>query len=118
MSEEFTPRPEKVAVVEEVTAKLEAADAVFITEYRGMTVAQLVGLRAPLRAAGAEHKVYKNNLVKLAATAAGMEGLHEFLSGPTALTFVSGDVAAAAKALDDHAKTNPLLVIKGGQMGE
>ena len=53
-----------------------------------------------------------------AATAAGMEGLHEFLSGPTALTFVSGDVAAAAKALDDHAKTNPLLVIKGGQMGE
>ena len=118
MSEEFTPRPEKVAVVEEITAKLGAADAVFVTEYRGMTVGQLAELRAPLRAAGAEHKVYKNNLAKLAATAAGMEGLQEHLSGPTALTFVAGDVAAAAKTLSDHAKTNPLLVIKGGQMGE
>ncbi len=118
MSEGSAPRADKVAVVEEVTAKLNEADAVFVSEYRGLTVAQLADLRKPLREAGAEHKVYKNTLVKLAATAADMDGLHEHLSGPTALTFVQGDVAAAAKALTDQAKANPALVIKGGVMGE
>jgi large subunit ribosomal protein L10 len=111
------PRPDKVAVVEEVTAKLNAASAVFVSEYRGLTVSQLADLRKPLRETGAEHKVYKNTLVKLAATAAGMEGLHEHLVGPTALTFVSGDVAAAAKALTEQAKVTPALVLKGGMMG-
>ena len=118
MSEGSAPRPDKVAVVEEVTAKLNEADAVFVSEYRGLTVAQLADLRKPLREAGAEHKVYKNTLVKLAATAADLDGLHEHLSGPTALTFVQGDVAAAAKALTDQAKANPALVVKGGVMGE
>jgi large subunit ribosomal protein L10 len=112
------PRPDKVAVVEEVTAKLNAASAVFVSEYRGLTVSQLADLRKPLRETGAEHKVYKNTLVKLAATAAGMEGLHEHLVGPTALTFVSGDVAAAAKALTEQAKATPALVLKGGMMGD
>ena len=112
------PRADKVAVVDEVTAKLNEADAVFVTEYRGLTVSQFADLRAPLRDAGAEHKIYKNTLVKLAATAADMEGLHEHLAGPTALTFVQGDVAAAAKALTEQAKTTPALVIKGGMMGE
>ncbi len=118
MSEGSAPRADKVAVVEEVTAKLNEADAVFVTEYRGLTVSQFADLRAPLRDAGAEHKIYKNTLVKLAATAADMEGLHEHLSGPTALTFVQGDVAAAAKALTEQAKATPALVIKGGMMGE
>jgi large subunit ribosomal protein L10 len=112
------PRPDKVAVVEEVTAKLDAASAVFVSEYRGLTVSQLADLRKPLRESGAEHKVYKNTLVKLAATAAGMEALHEHLVGPTALTFVSGDVAAAAKALTEQAKATPALVVKGGMMGD
>lgn len=112
------PRPDKVAVVDEVTAKLNEASAVFVTEYRGLTVSQFADLRKPLRDAGAEHKVYKNTLVKLAATAAGMEGLHEHLVGPTALTFVSGDVAAAAKALTEQAKATPALIIKGGIMGD
>jgi large subunit ribosomal protein L10 len=112
------PRPDKVAVVEEVTAKLNAASAVFVSEYRGLTVSQFADLRKPLRETGAEHKVYKNTLVKLAATAAGMEGLHEHLVGPTALTFVSGDVAAAAKALTEQAKATPALVLKGGMMGD
>lgn len=112
------PRADKVAVVEEVTAKLNEADAVFVSEYRGLTVAQLADLRKPLRDAGAEHKVYKNTLVKLAATAAGLEGLHEHLTGPTALTFVQGDVAAAAKALTEQAKATPALVLKGGVMGD
>ena len=118
MSENTTPRPEKVAVVEEVTAKLNESSAVFVSEYRGLTVSQLADLRTPLRAAGAEHKVYKNTLVRLAATAAGMDGLHEHLVGPTALTFVSGDIAAAAKALTEQAKTTPALVVKGGMMGQ
>ncbi len=118
MSEKNAPRPDKVAVVDEVTAKLNEADAVFVTEYRGLTVSQFADLRKPLREAGAEHKIYKNTLVKLAATAADMEGLHEHLSGPTALTFVQGDVAAAAKALTEQAKATPALVIKGGMMGE
>jgi len=112
------PRADKVAVVDEVTAKLNAASAVFVSEYRGLTVSQLADLRKPLREAGAEHKVYKNTLVKLAASAAGMESLHQHLVGPTALTFVSGDVAAAAKALTEQAKATPALVVKGGMMGD
>ncbi len=113
-----TPRADKVAVVDEVTAKLNEASAVFVSEYRGLTVGQLAELRRPLRDAGAEHKVYKNTLVKLAATNAGKEGLQEYLLGPTALTFVTGDVAAAAKALTEQAKATPALVLKGGMMGD
>ena len=112
-----TPRPDKVAIVEEITAKLNESVAVFVSEYRGMKVSQMANLRAPLRAAGAEHKVYKNTLARLAATDAGYESLNEYLLGPTALTFVTGDSVAAAKALLDQSKANPLLVIKGGVLG-
>lgn len=112
------PRADKVAIVDEVTSRLNESTAVFVSEYRGLTVGQLADLRAPLREAGAEHKVYKNTLVKLAATAAGMDDLHQHLSGPTALTFVTGDVAAAAKALTNQARETPALVVKGGIMGE
>jgi large subunit ribosomal protein L10 len=111
------PRPEKVAVVAEVTEKLSNAQAVLLTEYRGMTVSQLASLRRALRPAGAEYKVYKNTLVRRAAADAGYAGLDEQLVGPTAITFVTGDVAAAAKALRDFGRTNPLLVIKGGALG-
>jgi large subunit ribosomal protein L10 len=111
------PRPEKVAIVDEITAKLNDSVSVFVTEYRGMSVGALAKLRAPLREAGAEHKVYKNTLARLAASNAGLESLHEYLTGPTALTFVTGDSVAAAKALSDASKTNPLLVIKGGMLG-
>jgi len=118
MSEGNAPRADKVAVVEEITAKLQAADAVFVSEYRGLTVSQFADLRKPLREAGAEHKIYKNTLVKLAATSAGKDDLHQYLVGPTSLTFVSGDIAAAAKALTDQAKATPALVVKGGLMGD
>ena len=118
MTDDKTPRPDKVATVEEITAKLNEARAVFVTEYRGMSVGQLADLRTPLRAVGAEHKVYKNTLAKLAATNAGLEGLHEHLTGPTALTFAADDSVGAAKALLDASKTNPLLVIKGGMLGD
>lgn len=118
MTTTTTPRPDKVAIVEEITAKLNESVAVFVSEYRGMKVGQMASLRAPLRAAGAEHKVYKNTLARLAATDAGYESLNEYLLGPTALTFVTGDSVAAAKALLDQSKANPLLVIKGGVLGD
>jgi large subunit ribosomal protein L10 len=110
------PRAEKVAVVDEVTAKLNGAEAVFVTEYRGLTVGQLAGLRRALRTAGGEMKVYKNTLARFGAQNAGLDGLDELLVGPAGITFATGDVAAVAKALRDAAKTNPHLVIKGGHM--
>jgi large subunit ribosomal protein L10 len=111
------PRPEKVAVVAEVREKLEAADAVMVTEYRGMSVTQIANLRKILRPIGAEYKVYKNTLVRLAADGAGMSELNDQLIGPSGVVFVQGDVAAAAKALRDYAKANPMLIIKGGSLG-
>jgi large subunit ribosomal protein L10 len=111
------PRAEKVAVVDEVATKLQAADAVIITEYRGLKVGQLAGLRRQLRDVGGEYKVYKNTLARLGAAKAGVEGIDELLLGPSGVTFVSGDVAGVAKALRDAAKANPLLIVKGGSMG-
>ena len=111
------PRAEKVAVVEEITAKLNSAEAVFITEYRGMSVGQLANLRRQLKPAGGEYKVYKNTLARFAAQNAGLDSLADILVGPSGMTFASGDIAATAKALRDAAKANPLLIIKGGAMG-
>jgi large subunit ribosomal protein L10 len=111
------PRAEKVAVVDEITEKLQAASAVFVTEYRGLKVGQLAGLRRQLRPAGGEYKVYKNTLARFGARNAGLDGLDELLVGPAGITFADGDVAAVAKALRDAAKANPLLVLKGGHMG-
>lgn len=118
------PRPEKVAVVEEVRSKLEGADAVLLTEYRGLTVTELADLRGAMRAAGGEYKVYKNTLVRLAARELGID-IDDVLVGPTALAFVSakadgspGDIATVAKAISDFAKAQPLLVLKGGLLGE
>ena len=90
----------------------------FVSEYRGLSVGQLAALRAPLRDAGAEHKVYKNTLARRAASDAGFDSLSEYLLGPTALTFVTGDSVAAAKALLEQSKITPLLVIKGGVLGD
>ena len=111
------PRQEKVAVVEEVTAKLNAADAVIITEYRGLSVGQLADLRRQLRPAGGEYKVYKNTLARFAAQNAGVSDLASLLTGPSGMTFIQGDAAGVAKSLRDASRVNPLLVIKGGVMG-
>jgi len=118
------PRPEKVAVVDEVKEKFETADAVIISEYRGLTVRDLQDLRVALRAGGGEHKVYKNTLVRRATASLELD-LDEHLLGPTALTFVGekadgtpGDVVTVAKALKSFAKSNPLLVLKGGVLGD
>ncbi len=117
MSRETAARPEKVAVVEEIRAKLAGADAAVLTEYRGLRVAELAELRGALRPAGAEFKVFKNTLARRAAEEAGLGELVPLLQGPTAITFVTGDAVVAAKALRDFAKTNPTLVIKGGLLG-
>lgn len=109
-----TVRSEKEAVVAEVRGKLQGSSAVIITEYRGLSVTSLANLRTQLRGVGAEYRVYKNTLARFAAREAGVEGLDALLVGPTALAFVQDDVAAVAKTLKEFAKTNPLLVIRGG----
>jgi large subunit ribosomal protein L10 len=111
------PRPEKVAVVEEVRAKLESADAAVLTEYRGLNVSDTAALRRALREAGGEYKIYKNTLVRFAARDLGLE-IDDLLTGPTAIAFIDGDPVAVAKALKEFAKTNPALVIKGGLIGD
>jgi len=112
------PRAEKVAVVDEVRQRLDESDAVILTEYRGLTVKDLAGLRRSLRTNGGDYKIFKNTLVRLAAKQSGLEELDDLLTGPTAITFISGDAAAVAKSLRDYSRTNPLLVIKGGLLGE
>ncbi|MGH9115967.1 MAG: 50S ribosomal protein L10 [Acidimicrobiales bacterium] len=111
------PRPEKVAVVEEVRRYLDEADAAILTEYRGINVKGLAGLRRSLRASGGEYKIYKNTLVRLAVQDAGLDQLRDLLVGPTGIAFVRGDAAAVAKSLRDYSRTNPHLVIKGGVLG-
>jgi len=111
------PRAEKVAVVADVRERFEAADAALLTEYRGLNVKAMAELRRQLRPVGGEYKVYKNTLVRFAARELGADDLESLLVGPTAITFVSGDAAAAAKALRDYARTNQALVVKGGLMG-
>lgn len=108
-------RPEKVAAVEEIAEKFRGASASVVTEYRGLTHAQLTTLR---RALGADvtYKVAKNTLVKRAAADAGVQGLDELLVGPTAIAFVTGEPGDAAKALRDFAKDHKALIIKGGFM--
>jgi large subunit ribosomal protein L10 len=110
-------RPDKVAVVEEVRDKLRDADAAVLTEYRGLTVAELAQLRGTLRPSSTEYKVFKNSLARRAAEAAGLADLLPYLEGPVAIAFVHGDAVIAAKALRDFGRTNPALVIKGGLLG-
>jgi large subunit ribosomal protein L10 len=117
------PRPEKVAVVDEVRGKFTDSEAVLITEYRGLTVRDLQELRSSLSAVGGEYKVYKNTLVRRATTELDLD-LGEQLTGPTALAFVGtkadgtpGDAVLVAKALKSFSKANPTLVLKGGILG-
>jgi large subunit ribosomal protein L10 len=106
-------KAEKVSTVAEITEKFRTANAAVITEYRGLTMAQLTELRRSLGSDTA-YTVAKNTLVKRAAADAGVEGLDDLFVGPTAVAFVSGEPVDAAKALRDFAKAHPLLVIKGG----
>ena len=91
------PRPEKVAVVDEVRGRFGESNAAILTEYRGLKVKDLAGLRRSLRPSGGEYKIYKNTLVRLAAQGSGLDALEEMLVGPTGIAFVDGDAAAVAK---------------------
>ncbi|MFV2008799.1 MULTISPECIES: 50S ribosomal protein L10 [unclassified Micromonospora] len=106
-------RADKATAVADLTERFRESGATVLTEYRGLTVAQLIQLRRSL-GQSATYSVAKNTLAKRAASDAGIDGLDELFTGPTALTFVSGDVVEAAKGLRDFAKANPMLVIKGG----
>lgn len=108
-------RSDKVAAVAELTEQFRSSSAAVLTEYRGLTVAQLKTLRRSL-GESTSYAVVKNTLTKIAAKDAGVEGLDDLLAGPSAIAFVHGDPVEAAKGLRDFAKANPALVIKGGLM--
>jgi large subunit ribosomal protein L10 len=109
-------RDQKAVAIAEIATHIDESDAVFAVDYRGITVAQIAELRATLRQSNATFKVVKNSLTERAADQVGAEALKDFLSGPTALTFVRGDVATAAKAVADYARATQLLPFKGGLM--
>ncbi|WP_162919395.1 50S ribosomal protein L10 [Brochothrix thermosphacta] len=104
----------KKGLVSEIQTKLENSVSTIVVDYRGLTVEQVTELRKQLREAGVELKVFKNGLVRRAATAANYEGLNEVLTGPNAIAFSNDDVVAPAKILYDFAKVNEALEIKAG----
>jgi large subunit ribosomal protein L10 len=108
-------RPDKATAVADIVEQFSASTATLITEYRGLTVANLAELRRSL-AGSATYTVAKNTLIKRAASEAGIEGLDDLFAGPTAIAFVSGEAVDAAKAIKTFAKDNKALVIKGGYM--
>ncbi len=106
-------RPDKAAAVAELTEKFRQSSAAVLTEYRGLTVAQLQELRTTLGTT-TSYAVVKNTLTNIAAKEAGVDAFDGQFSGPTAIAFVEGDPVEAAKGLRDFAKANPNLVVKGG----
>src|ERR1700691_64032 len=109
-------RDQKAVAIAEIATNIDESDAIFAVDYRGITVAQVAELRATLRQSDATFKVVKNSLTERAADQAGAITLKELLQGPTALTFVRGDIATAAKALADYGRATQLLPFKGGLM--
>jgi large subunit ribosomal protein L10 len=109
-------RDQKAVAIAEIAAYIDDSQAIFAVDYRGISVAQVAELRSKLREADATFKVVKNSLTERAADQVGDEMLKTFLAGPTALTFVRGDVATAAKAIADYARATQLLPFKGGVM--
>jgi large subunit ribosomal protein L10 len=109
-------REQKAATIEALAAEIDGSDAVIAVDYRGISVSQAAELRTRLRDANATFQVVKNSLTERAADQVGAESLKPLLSGPTALTFVRGDAAMAAKAIADQARATQLLPFKGGLM--
>jgi large subunit ribosomal protein L10 len=107
-------RADKEASVAEITERFNDSDAALLTEYRGLRVSEIAEVRTALRDSDTDYKVLKNTLTRLAVREVGLEELVEMLTGPTAIAFIRGDAAAAAKALDDASKKYPVLTIKGG----
>jgi large subunit ribosomal protein L10 len=116
VQDETMNREKKSAAIQEIAAQIEGAEAIFAVDYRGISVSQAAELRTKLREADASFRVVKNRLTKIAADQVGEERLPELLSGPTALTFVRGDTAQAAKAITTFNKEHQVLTYKGGFM--
>jgi large subunit ribosomal protein L10 len=111
-------REQKAAAIAEIATQIKESEAVYAVDYRGISVTQAAELRTALRGADASFRIVKNTLTERAADEAGADGLKALLAGPTALTFVRGDAAVAAKALRDYARQTPdLLAFKGGLLG-
>jgi large subunit ribosomal protein L10 len=109
-------REQKAAAIAEIATQIDESNAIFAVDYRGISVSQAAELRSKLREADALFKVVKNSLTERAADQVGAEALKDYLTGPTALTFVRGDIAVAAKALADYGRPIQLLPVKGGLM--
>jgi large subunit ribosomal protein L10 len=109
-------REQKASAIAEIATNIDESQAIFAVDYRGISVAQVAELRAKLREADASFRVVKNSLTERAADEVGASELKAFLQGPTALTFVRGDAALAAKAVADYARATQLLPFKGGMM--
>jgi large subunit ribosomal protein L10 len=109
-------REQKAAAIAEIATQIDESNAIFVVDYRGISVSQAAQLRSNLRDADALFKVVKNSLTERAADQVGAEALKDYLTGPTALTFVRGDIAVAAKALADYGRAIQLLPVKGGLM--
>lgn len=110
------PTVKKSAEIDLLQDRFEKAEMVILTDYRGLSVAQVQEFRAKLRPSEGEFRVSKNTLVRIAAERAGVTGLEEFLEGPTAVVFAMGDIAGAAKAVSDFAKSSRILKVKAGVM--
>jgi large subunit ribosomal protein L10 len=107
-------KPAKIEAVADIAGRFSSSEAALLTEYRGLTVGQMAEIRGALRAAGADYRVLKNTLARIALRNSGLDDLEGMLEGPTAIAFCRGDVAAAAKVLDEATTKFPVLVIKGG----
>src|SRR5687768_2538137 len=108
------PTPEKALVIDELADQLSRAKLAILTDYRGLSVTGLQGLRATLRPLNAEFKIAKNTLTRIAAEKAGIEGLTPMLDGPLALVLAYGDVVAPSKAIADFMRSSRVLTVKGG----
>lgn len=110
------PKPGKIAAVKEITADLKATDVYYFFDYRGLTFAEATELRKRLAKVEADLKVVKNTLAKIAAADAGVEGLTEYLAGPTAIVYVHGDPVRTAKVIQDFIKEKKKSTLRGGKL--
>jgi large subunit ribosomal protein L10 len=108
-----TPRPGKAEGVTELRAAIEGSQAIILTDFRGLTVAEITSLRAKLRDAGAQYRVVKNRLMVIAGKAAGLPDLGAMLEGPTGAVFATADAVTAAKAVQDFIRATRKLAVKG-----
>lgn len=117
MSRVSAKRQARIEAVERLKERLRSAKSVILTEYRGLTVAEITELRQALREGAAEYRVVKNSLTRRAADELGIQGLTPYLAGPTAVAFASGDPVATAKILSAFSKRTPVLQVKAGLVG-